>query len=78
MPRTRLTRRTKRRDPEDAKARVFDKYARLDMADKKIAGTGLGLAICKAIIEAQGGQIGVRTAESGGAIFWFTLPEVKG
>jgi signal transduction histidine kinase len=38
------------------------------------AGTGLGLSVVKAVVEAQGGQVGVDDRPNGGAIFWFTLP----
>jgi len=38
------------------------------------SGAGLGLSVVKAIIEAQGGQVGVADALGGGASFWFTLP----
>lgn len=41
------------------------------------AGAGLGLSVVKAIVEAQGGQVGVDDRPGGGAIFWFTLPAVK-
>jgi PAS domain S-box-containing protein len=37
-------------------------------------GTGLGLSVVKAVVEAQGGQVGVGDAPGGGTIFWFTLP----
>lgn len=37
-------------------------------------GAGLGLSVVKAIVEAQGGQVGVEDRPGGGAIFWFTLP----
>lgn len=37
-------------------------------------GAGLGLSVVKAIIEAQGGQVGVEDRPLGGSIFWFTLP----
>ncbi len=37
-------------------------------------GTGLGLSICRSIIHEAGGEIGVRPAPSGGALFWFDLP----
>lgn len=39
---------------------------------------GLGLSVVKAIIEAQGGEVGCKNSEQGGAIFWFTLPLVNG
>jgi signal transduction histidine kinase len=39
-------------------------------------GTGLGLSVVKAVVEAQGGQVGVDDRPGGGAIFWFTLPLV--
>jgi PAS domain S-box-containing protein len=41
------------------------------------AGTGLGLSVVKAVVEAQGGQVGVANRPDGGAVFWFTLPLVK-
>lgn len=40
----------------------------------KTNGMGIGLPICRTIIEAHGGRLGVGNKESGGAIFWFTLP----
>jgi PAS domain S-box-containing protein len=40
-------------------------------------GIGLGLSVVKAIVEAGGGEVGVSQNPRGGAIFWFTLPEVQ-
>lgn len=37
-------------------------------------GLGLGLYICKAIIERQGGQVGVESQVGVGSTFWFSLP----
>ena len=37
---------------------------------------GLGLSVVKAVIEAQGGKVGYRAGDPGGAVFWFTLPLV--
>ncbi len=41
--------------------------------DSKV-GAGLGLSVVKAVIEAQGGKVGVDDRPDGGSIFWFTLP----
>lgn len=44
--------------------------------DLSTLGMGLGLSVVKAVIEAQGGKVGFRNHEGGGAVFWFTLPTV--
>jgi PAS domain S-box-containing protein len=41
--------------------------------DKAQYGLGLGLSVVKAIVEAQGGQVGVEDRPGGGSVFWFTL-----
>ena len=64
--------------PEDH-AKAFKKYAQL--SNKPTGGeksTGLGLAICKQLVERhEGGRIGVRNADEGGAVFWLSLPLVR-
>lgn len=40
----------------------------------KMGSTGLGLPICKMLVNLHGGDIGVEVPETGGSIFWFTLP----
>lgn len=64
--------------PEGSEQRVFEKFVRLSgKADRR--GIGLGLAICKALIEAQHGEIRAANREGGGAEVSFSLPvEGKG
>jgi len=60
--------------PEDH-ARLFVEFQQLDAsAAKKYAGTGLGLALTRRIVEAQGGQVGVRSAPGRGSVFYAVLP----
>ncbi len=41
--------------PAEDTERIFDKFYRIQAADRKRAGTGLGLAICRGFVEAMGG-----------------------
>jgi two-component system sensor histidine kinase KdpD len=54
--------------------RVFDKFFRTQVGDRRRAGTGLGLSICKGFVEAMGGNI-VAENRTGrpGALFRVTL-----
>lgn len=49
--------------------RLFEPFA----TDKE-SGTGLGLAMVQRVVEAHRGQIEVRNADGGGAVFLFTIP----
>jgi signal transduction histidine kinase len=40
------------------------------------SGSGLGLAIVKQLVEAHGGEVGVRSEQGHGACFFFTLPVI--
>jgi heavy metal sensor kinase len=61
--------------PEVAQQRVFDRFYRLDEArTRESGGFGLGLPIAKWAVEAHGGNISVKTASPGGAIFYVKLP----
>jgi PAS domain S-box-containing protein len=57
--------------------RVFDRFFQIP-GTTKTGTSGLGLSICKAIVEAHGGKIGVTNNESGGSVFWFTIPLYAG
>ncbi len=52
--------------------KIFKKYYKKE--DKN--GSGLGLAICKVIIEAHGGEIGVKDGK--GSTFYFKIPLIGG
>ncbi len=55
--------------------RIFDRFYRVDRSrNSSTGGSGLGLAIVRALVEAHGGTIRVEDAQSGGALFSFTLP----
>ena len=62
--------------PEREREAVFRRLYRGDPARGATigVGSGVGLTIAKALVERQGGAIGVDEAPGGGAAFWFTLP----
>ncbi len=65
--------------PPEMTERIFEKFARRDVPGTP-SGTGLGLYICKGLIEAQGGEIGLRLSGAG-STFWFRLvvaPPLRG
>lgn len=61
--------------PEDEQEKVFDRFYRVDgPVSKKTKGTGLGLYLVRAIVEAHGGTIRVKSKPRSGSTFYFTLP----
>jgi two-component system sensor histidine kinase KdpD len=60
--------------PPDDLERIFDKFFRVQVGDRRRAGTGLGLSICKGFVEAMGGSIVAENRTDGpGALFRVTL-----
>ena len=62
--------------PVEEQARVWEKFYRgAEVVQHNLQrGTGIGLALVKALVEAQGGRVGVEDAPAGGSLFWFELP----
>jgi signal transduction histidine kinase len=62
--------------PKDKVQRLFKEFEQLDEGfDKKYQGTGLGLSLTKKIVEILGGQVGVKTEEGKGSLFYAQLPK---
>ncbi len=57
--------------PEEAFARIFDRFSRADSArNREVGGVGLGLALVQAVAKAHGGECSVDSSPAGSA---FTL-----
>lgn len=59
--------------PEAAMGNLFDKFYRDYHNRNNVGGTGMGLFLSKAIVNAHGGNIWVRSKEGQGTTFGFTL-----
>ena len=57
--------------------KLFAEFRQLESAaTKKHQGTGLGLALTKKIVNAQGGEVGVRSTPGRGSVFYAVLPRI--
>lgn len=63
--------------PQEEISQIFDKFYRGKGQRHRVPGTGMGLAVAKAIVEAHGGTIGVRSEVGKGSVFTFSLPVEK-
>ncbi len=61
--------------PKDEIDKVFERFYRVDdQLTSRTHGTGLGLYLVKAVVEAHGGEISVKSMVGSGSTFFFTLP----
>src|SRR5436309_6171429 len=63
--------------PGDEQTRLFQRFFRSRQVRDQAGGLGLGLTICRAIVHAQGGEIGIESAPGLGTSVHFTLPKAR-
>lgn len=63
--------------PEEHFNKIFDRFYRIDKSRSSVSGTGLGLSIVKAIVDAHGGKIEVKSKAGEGSEFKIMLPTIR-
>jgi len=64
--------------PEARLAELFLPFERIGAEKSGVDGTGIGLSISKRLVEAMGGNIGVKSTLGDGSTFWLELQIYKG
>ncbi len=64
--------------PPDQIGRLFGDFQQTEDGARKSGGTGLGLALTKRLVEALGGEVGVRSVVGTGSTFFAALPRTTG
>jgi signal transduction histidine kinase len=61
--------------PKEKQDAIFNRFVQIEeYSTRKYGGTGLGLSICQGLISRMGGNIGVKSEEGKGSVFYFYLP----
>ncbi|NCC50554.1 MAG: hybrid sensor histidine kinase/response regulator [Spartobacteria bacterium] len=64
--------------PEDRQTHIFESYTQAEHTTaEKYGGTGLGTTIATQLVHMFGGDIGLRSKENEGSVFWFTIPLIE-